>query len=302
MKYLKKVDTKADIPSNVEIPSVYFAESENEVFYFGFDKLPLFLTALEDDFSITFSKAIDYSVDNCNTWQSLSYNTATPAISAGEKIYFRNVVENGDLGTFSTNKRYNVSGNILSLCYGNEFVEKEQMPYNTYADRLFKETAVVDASNLILPSVLSDRNKFSYMFYGCASLTQAPVLPAKELLESGTYEYMFYNCTSLTSAPALPATTLAASCYYSMFYGCTSLTQAPELPATTLVSSCYYSMFRDCSKVSYVKMVATDVSADSALFYWLRSVAAQGTFVKAAGVTLPSGMSGIPDGWTVQEV
>ena len=31
------------------------------------------------------------------------------------------------------------------------------------------------------------------------------------------YSFMFYGCTSLTQAPALPATTLADNCYYSMF-------------------------------------------------------------------------------------
>jgi hypothetical protein len=34
---------------------------------------------------------------------------------------------------------------------------------------------------------------------------------------------MFYGCTSLTTAPVLPATTLASSCYNGMFRGCTSL-------------------------------------------------------------------------------
>lgn len=37
------------------------------------------------------------------------------------------------------------------------------------------------------------------------------------------YSYMFYGCTSLTTAPSLPATTLAIYCYYSMFRGCTSI-------------------------------------------------------------------------------
>ena len=37
------------------------------------------------------------------------------------------------------------------------------------------------------------------------------------------YSYMFFDCTSLTQAPNLPATTLANSCYSYMFGGCTSL-------------------------------------------------------------------------------
>ena len=63
------------------------------------------------------------------------------------------------------------------------------------------------------------------------------------------YSYMFYGCTSLTAAPSLPATTLADYCYNSMFQDCTSLTAAPSLPATTLASSCYNTMFYGCKKI-----------------------------------------------------
>ena len=37
------------------------------------------------------------------------------------------------------------------------------------------------------------------------------------------YQYMFQGCASLTQAPALPATTLADCCYQYMFYGCTKI-------------------------------------------------------------------------------
>ena len=50
---------------------------------------------------------------------------------------------------------------------------------------------------------------------------------------------LFYGCASLTSSPKLPATTLSNGCYLKMFNGCTSLTKAPNLPATTLSDFCY---------------------------------------------------------------
>ena len=87
------------------------------------------------------------------------------------------------------------------------------------------------------------------MFRGCASLTQAPALPATTLV-SDCYDSMFYDCTSLIQAPALPATTLANYCYYSIFQGCTSLTQTPALPATTLANHCYSYMFADCTSLT----------------------------------------------------
>ena len=44
---------------------------------------------------------------------------------------------------------------------------------------------------------------------------------------------MFSCCASLTQAPALPATTLADYCYNNMFSYCASLTQAPTIKTYT---------------------------------------------------------------------
>ena len=49
-------------------------------------------------------------------------------------------------------------------------------------------------------------------------------------------------------------------------------------------------------------MLATDISASNCLTDWVYNVASSGTFYKAAGVTIPTGVSGIPSGWTVIEV
>ena len=167
---------------------------------------------------------------------------------------------------------------------------------------------------------------YYYMFYGCTSLTVAPELPATTLAEccyeamfwdctslttvqktlpattlaEYCYDRMFSDCTNLTTAPELPATTLAKSCYRNMFSGCTNLTAAPELPATMLVNYCYYYMFSGCTNLSNINMLATDISADYCLENWVSGVASSGTFTKAAAMTsLPSGTSGIPEGWTV---
>ena len=87
-----------------------------------------------------------------------------------------------------------------------------------------------------------------------------------------------------------------------MFNGCTGLTSAPELPATTLAQYCYYYMFNGCTGLNYVKCLATTISASNSHKDWLKNVSATGTFVKAAGMAdWPSGASGIPSGWTVQE-
>ena len=167
-----------------------------------------------------------------------------------------------------------------------------------YMDMFHGCTSLTTAPEL--PATILSQRCYNSMFYGCSSLTTAPALPAMTM-EKTCYQNMFYGCTSLASAPVLPATTLATSCYYGMFRGCTSLAQAPVLPATTLVSSCYFSMFYECTNLNYVKCLATNISAFACLSDWLANVSPTGTFVKAAGVSWPTGSSGIPVGWTVIE-
>ena len=86
-----------------------------------------------------------------------------------------------------------------------------------------------------------------------------------------------------------------------MFYGCSNLTTAPELPATTLAQGCYGEMFGGCSKLNYIICLATDISATNCTINWVSGVASTGTFVKNPHMNdWPTGTSGIPTGWTVE--
>lgn len=189
-------------------------------------------------------------------------------------------------------------------------------------DTMFRNCySLTDAPEL--PATTMAKNCYYGMFSGCTSLTTAPELPATTLAEEcyksmfigctslitvpelpvttlaiGCYNTMFRNCASLATAPSLPATTLTKGCYYGMFSGCTGLVTAPELPAKTLVQECYYDMFNGCNRLNYIKCLATDgFSTSFCLNGWVANVSSIGTFVKASGVTWPSGNSGIPNGW-----
>lgn len=206
----------------------------------------------------------------------------THTVNSGQKLYLRsNTVRWGsssyNSGTVITGLS-KVGGNIMSLLYGSNFTGQEiSFPASSTATfkRLFYQSNVVDASKLLLPATV---------------------------LTTNCYQHMFAHCASLTAAPALPATTLVTYCYDSMFDTCTSLTTAPELPATTLTENCYSNMFYDCTALTYIKCMATSLSANRCLYNWLRSASSTGTFTKAAGVEWPTGVSGIPSGWTVVEV
>ena len=94
---------------------------------------------------------------------------------------------------------------------------------------------------------------------------------------------------------------MVVGCYLQMFSGCTTLESAPKLPAKTLAPGCYNQMFAGCSNLNSITMLATDISATNCLKDWMYGVPAGGTFTKAADVDIPTGASGIPSGWTVQE-
>ena len=239
------------------------------------------IEALEDGLTAKLSRnACEYCIDGSMEWVSLAANTATPAINAGQTLSFRatnpSISSSYGMGTFTISHRCNLSGNCMSMLYGDyarlktaisssyafyklfygcakiESVAKSFLPATTLSTACYKYmfygcTSLVDAPSL--PSAIAPGSSYSYMFYNCTSLTEAPALPAMELAMR-CYSYMFYDCKALNSAPALPATTLVYSCYGYMFYNCSSLTEAPALPALTLTSECYYYMFYGCSSLT----------------------------------------------------
>ena len=219
------------------------------------------IEALEDGLQAKLSvNACEYSLDR-NTWNNLSAATNTPAVNTGDKIYFRGNLtptSSNGIGTFTISKKCNVKGNIMSLLYGDDFEEQNDLTGKNYTFyKLFYNcTKIADASELVLPATKLASNCYYYMFRDCTSLVTSPALPATTL-KTSCYSYMLYGCTSLVTAPALPATTLVNNCYSYMFQGCTSLVTSPELPATTLASDCYSYMFYgtnvlpDCSNIDF---------------------------------------------------
>ena len=265
MKYLKLFENHAGYEAyinggGVVLPNVSYCISENEVHYKkkpnDFSKDYLTFEAVEDA-TFTFSNSgLSYSTDDGNTWASLAANTATPPVSAGNKILFKgemtpSSVNPRGIGTFSNTGKFNASGNIMSLLFGDDFIGQTDLTGKNWAfyQLFYNDVYLVGAADLILPATTLATSCYSGMFYGCTSLATAPELPATTLA-GNCYSNMFHGCISLTTAPELPATTLANGCYNGMFNGCTSLTAATELPAKTLANNCYASMFASCTSLA----------------------------------------------------
>lgn len=220
------------------------------------------------------------SIDTVN-WTSMGTTDTTAitaTIPAGGRLYLKAVTNRWCINSsgYHSNRiaasgSHSVGGNIMSLIFGDNYMTGTTI--STYAFRsLFDgDTALADASQLLLPV---------------------------NRLASECYAYMFRGCTSLAAAPELPAMTLSVGCYNRMFVSCTSLATAPELPAKKLYTSSYDGMFVNCTSLNRVITYAEDISESYCTFYWLDNVSATGDFYNLGGATYTSGSSGIPTGWT----
>ena len=136
-----------------------------------------------------------------------------------------------------------------------------------FTEMFFSEDGLISAENLIItPGADCVR-----MFSGCYSLEKPPKLPS--YVNDTDYSYMFEYCEKMEAAP--------------------------DIPYSQLPSGKFQGMFSDCTKLNYVKCLATQVW-QNATTAWLSNVASTGTFVKSPNMSSwPSGVSGIPSGWTV---
>lgn len=222
--------------------------------------------------SISTGQTLEYNTDG-TTWNNMTTAT-TINLTSGQSVYVRGTLSSNNSSSNYT--QFKMSGNIKATGNINYLWDKNNPSTslkNWCGFNLFMScTALTDASELELPSMT---------------------------LAERCYSCMFIYDSGLTEAPALPATTMANDCYRGMFQDCSGLTTAPDLPAPTLAPRCYRSMFYACQNLSYIKCLATNISATDCTIYWTEKVKSSGTFVKASSMnSWRRGNSGIPSGWT----
>lgn len=249
------------------------------------------IEALESGLSVMNNySALEYCIDGNGTWTSLPANTYTQSINAGQKLYFRGnnltPISNTGIGTFTITKTCNLSGNCMSLLFGDNASKNYSLAEYSYAFyKLFYNcTNIKKISSTFLPAMALSNYCYGYMFYGCTGLTDAPNLPTLTLVSS-CYYYMYYGCTAMTNPGVISATTVATYCCYGMYYKCSSLQTGPDLLATSLASYCYYYMFSQCSSLNRIKMLAITLDGYYPLSYWMNGVSSTGTFIKNANAT-----------------
>lgn len=113
---------------------------------------------------------------------------------------------------------------------------------------------------------------------------------------------LFYSQTSLYDVSLLrfDLKSGASTGFTRMFYNCSNIESITCDVENLNIQNCTQYMFNNCSKLSYMDF--SKATNPGNYYGFSKNVAANGTFVKKAGVSWPSGTNGIPSGWTVIEV
>lgn len=254
------------------------------------------------------SSYIVYESTDEENWTPLTTGsrTITTTIPASSKKYFKHS------GTFSLNDEYkpttisssgyiNIGGNLLSMEFGDDFADGQNKTYgNRYRwhKMFYGNTKVVDASNLMLG--IAGAYGYYRMFTGCTALTSISQLPK----DTADYEFasMFEGCSSLVNVPDIEFNEvgrLNTRLYNGTFINCTSL-QSIVLKGSPNVYGNYVfaNMFLGCSNLNSVTCLLPSPN-ENKMTNWLGNVSATGTFIKHPSASWTTGMSGIPEGWTV---
>lgn len=228
--------------------------------------------------------SINYSLDDGSTWVSLASNTNSPTVNAGNKILWKlsgkTASSDNGVGTFSSTNRFNVEGNIMSLVYGDDFLSSTVTSNYQFKKLFYKCTTLENAENLVFPNTVLRKESCMYTFYGCSSL----VLPPSAIYSNNTEKMGTQAC-------------------HMMFKSCTSLIKSGTLYFNTLGVMGLIQMYNGCSLLSEITCLATNISEERCTENWVSGVAASGTFKKPSSMSSwTTGTSGIPNGWTVEDV
>lgn len=190
----------------------------------------------------------DVDLESTNTVGRV-YNLFNMYISGG----------NMDFEDYAT---FNMGGNFHSILYNwNEQVRN--LKSDNACLGLFMRMKVVDASKLVLPSLIQTKGCYYSMFEDCQYLKNAPKILAATTLAERCYQRMFENCYSLQTAPELPALEVSRYAYRNMFENCSSLKIAPKISAKTIDIEGCYAMFYSCNSLTTVmELPFSEISND----------------------------------------
>lgn len=276
---------------------------------------------------------IEYSIDGGTSWvhtdnvANQQIVVTTPTIQEGDTVLWRgNATSNNSDTKFSSTGRYDVSGLLSSIYNGRSCSEDDETKANNYATSLFNgSVGLVNADELIL-SKMNASHTFVYanmfeactglesaafeisgntntndcnkMFYQCRALVTPPTFNITSLAGSKVFMQMFDTCPSLMTIPSFNFDSLVSGCYWGMFAATSSFTGSVDLPSLVVPANGYRNMFQN-SKITYVRMLATDISASSCVQNMLGGVPNVSTSILVKNINATWTTAVAPSNWTI---
>lgn len=199
----------------------------------------------------------------------------------------RNARDWETIGTTSTNGLY-----VNILPYSRLYLRAETSSWSSASDNAHNNSFSVDKTYSIGGNILS-------LLYGEEFNGQTEFRNDS----ANAFIALFRNETNLVDASSLQlnAEFVPAAAYDTMFAHCENLESAPIIKGQTFSNGSCNVLFIDCVKINRIECHATN-PASGQFFQWVHNVSVNGVFVKKRGVSWPSGISGIPSGWTVEEI
>ena len=162
----------------------------------------LTIEALEDGMTVSLSvNACEYCIDGSGDWVTLPSSTATPAVNTGQTLSFRGNIQpnstNGS-GTFTVTKNCNLSGNMLSLIYGNDASGRD-VPAYAFQRLFIRCDKLISVSDNVLQANEIGQYGCYATFNSCTNLLRAPEIRATTIYNNGC-QYMFQRSKSLKTA------------------------------------------------------------------------------------------------------
>ena len=245
---------------------------------------------------------LEYSLDNGETWNTYTLpgtgeNGESITINLGEKVLFKGDNPEGFNECYYNNKyinnlayyflgtgKYKVSGNVMSLIYKDNFIDKNNTPNKGCFSRLFQgNTALIEVYNLCLPEPTNDGYEDYCIFIECTNLQKVTLDYFPKSLQSFYYYnsnqtlefnindsknvnnmvWMFYLCSNLESIGDISNWDVSkVTAFKAMFQLCSKLESIGDLSGWNVGSCTDMSwMFYKCSKLESIGDISNwDVS------------------------------------------
>lgn len=319
------------IPEQTRVGELYEEQSEDCI---DFSTRYFTIESLEDSNAITLNvhssttgNTLYYSMDNGTNWTQLSSGSGSKSIAtlnSGEKVLIKATsstsgnqakwaTDYNKNSYFNSTKTYKIYGNAMSLLVGDNFATADTITETFALCGLFyggnNSSNLLNAKNLVLSATGLTVSSYNGLFRGCSSLQYGPaVLPALIVYQDG-YSSMFEGCISLVEAPEISATTISGATALNRMFCMNrnskvtaAMTKGPVLRITNpnAYANSYQQLFAGNGNITEVTILAegTNLSFTN----WLSNVPAIGVIKKLSATTFTSGVSGVPSGWSTQDI